>query len=230
MRPSSPLFPPENACICKYSRGRLSKPIGNNRTITVRQPGVKPQEESLTYHRKLCAGLCLALVFLNSAALAGAMPVKSVAAAAWNKGRETGLPIPRYVSLKAHKARMRVGPSTIYATKWIYIKPGLPMEIIDEYGHWRQVRDDTGVTGWMHSALLSATRTAVVAPWLTKNAMLRADPEPTGTLVAELQPRVLLSLHSCTGVWCRVSVREHAAKGYIRQDTLWGAYPGEMFQ
>lgn len=175
---------------------------------------------------------CLALVgmFLASAAPAGALPIKPVAATVWNKGRETGLPIPRYVSLRAHKARMRVGPSTIYATKWIYMKPGLPLEIIDEYGHWRQVRDDTGVTGWMHSALLSGVRTAVIAPWLTKNAMLRADANPAARTIVELQPRVLVSLQSCTGTWCRVSVREHSARGYVRQDKLWGAYPGEMFQ
>jgi SH3-like domain-containing protein len=162
--------------------------------------------------------------------MASAMPANPTTAMAWNKGRETGLPIPRYVSLRAQKARMRVGPSTIYATKWIYTKPGLPLEIIDEYGHWRQVRDDTGVTGWMHSALLSGLRTAVVAPWLTKNAMLRADPNPAARAIAELQPRVLVSLQSCTGTWCRISVKEHSARGYVRQDKLWGAYPGEMFQ
>lgn len=186
----------------------------------------------MTYHRTISAGLGLALIFLSSAVLAGAMPVKPIAATAtaWNKGRETGLPIPRYVSLRAQKARMRVGPSTIYATKWIYMKPGLPLEIIDEYGHWRQVRDDTGVTGWMHSALLSGTRTALIAPWLAKNATLRADPNPAATTIAELQPRVLVSLQSCTGTWCRVSVRDHSTRGYIRQDKLWGAYPGEMFQ
>jgi SH3-like domain-containing protein len=158
------------------------------------------------------------------------MPALPVAATAWNKGRETGLPIPRYVSLKAHRARMRVGPSTIYPTKWIYLKPGLPLEIIDEYGRWRQVRDDAGTTGWMHGALLSGQRTAVVAPWLKTNAMLRGSPETTASLIAELQPRVLLSLRSCTGMWCSVSVREHSVRGYIRQNMLWGAYPGEMFQ
>ncbi|MQB42074.1 SH3 domain-containing protein [Rhizobium sp. ICMP 5592] len=184
----------------------------------------------MTYFHKLCVGLCLTLGFLTSAALATPMPAQPVAATAWNKGRETGLPIPRYVSLKAHKARMRVGPSTIYATKWIYMKPGLPLEIIDEYGRWRQVRDDTGTTGWMHGALLSGQRTAVVAPWLKTNAMLHGSPEKTAGLVAELQLRVLLSLHSCTGVWCSVSVREHSVRGYIRQDLLWGAYPGEMFR
>lgn len=184
----------------------------------------------MTYQRKICAGLCLTLLFLSPIAFAGAPPASSAAATAWKKGRQTGLPIPRFASVKAHKARMRVGPSTSYATKWIYMKPGLPMEIINEYGHWRQVRDDTGVTGWMHSALLSGTRMAVVAPWLTKNAMLRSDPESTGALIAELQPRVLLSLHSCGGSWCHVSVKGHSASGYVRQSKLWGAYPGEMFQ
>jgi SH3-like domain-containing protein len=184
----------------------------------------------LTYFRNLGAGLCLALIFLTTAALAGPLPIKPVAATSWDKGRETGLPIPRYVSLKAYKARMRVGPSTIYPTKWIYMKPGLPLEIIDEYGHWRQVRDDVGTTGWMHSALLSGLRTAVVAPWLKTNAMLRGSPETTAALIAELQPGVLLSLRSCTGAWCSVSVQKHSASGYIRQNMLWGAYPGEMFR
>ncbi len=184
----------------------------------------------MTYVRKLCAGLCLVLSVLSSAALATPIPIQPVAVTAWNKGRETGLPIPRYVSLKAHKARMRVGPSTIYPTKWIYMKPGLPLEIIDEYGHWRQVRDDTGTTGWMHGALLSGLRSAVVAPWLKTNAMLHSSPETTASLIAELQPRVLLLLRSCTGKWCSVSVRDQAASGYIRQNLLWGAYPGEMFR
>jgi SH3-like domain-containing protein len=82
----------------------------------------------------------------------------------------------------------------------------------------------------MHSALLSGARSALVAPWLSKNALLRTKPEPAGATIAELQPRVLLWLRSCTGTWCRVSVAEHSAKGYVRQDRLWGTYPGEMFQ
>jgi len=184
----------------------------------------------LTCFRRLRAGFGLALILIASSTLAGPAPTHPVAATAWAKGRETGLPIPRYVSLKANKARMRVGPSTDYPTRWIYMKPGLPLEIIDEYGHWRQVRDDTGTTGWMHSALLSGLRTAVVAPWLKTNVMLRSSPQTTASPIAELQPRVLLSLRSCSGTWCRVSVQKHAASGYIRQNLLWGAYPGEMFQ
>ncbi|MBB6304501.1 SH3 domain-containing protein [Rhizobium leucaenae] len=184
----------------------------------------------MTYFHNLCACLCLALIFLTTAAIAGPIRIQPATAPSWNKGRETGLPIPRFVSLKAYKARMRVGPSTIYPTKWIYMKPGLPLEIIDEYGHWRQVRDDAGTTGWMHSALLSGLRTAVVGPWLKANAMLRGSPETTATLIAELQPGVLLSLRSCTGTWCSVSVQKHSASGYIRQNMLWGAYPGEMFR
>jgi SH3-like domain-containing protein len=158
------------------------------------------------------------------------MPVRPVAASAWNRGRETGLPIPRYVSLKARKARLRVGPSTTYPAKWIYVKPGLPLEIIDEYGQWRHVRDATGTTGWMHGALLSSMRTAVVGPWLKTNAALRSGPDAMASIVAELEPGVLLSLRSCTGLWCSVSVQAHSAKGYISQTMLWGAYPGEMFR
>lgn len=67
----------------------------------------------------------------------------------WKKGRETGFPIPRFVSLKAAKAHMRVGPSLDYATSYVYSARGLPLEITEEYGHWRRVRDEDGSTGWI---------------------------------------------------------------------------------
>ncbi|MDE1994963.1 MAG: hypothetical protein KGI75_20845 [Rhizobiaceae bacterium] len=184
----------------------------------------------MTYLCKLAAGLCLLLISIVSATHSEPVPYKSIAAVAWNRGRETGLPIPRYVSLKPQKARLRVGPGTIYPIKWIYLKSGLPLELIDEYGHWRQVRDSTGTTGWMHFALLSGRRTGLVGPWLKTNAMLRSNPRSSASVVAELQPGVLLSLRSCTGAWCQVSVERHSTRGYVRQNLIWGAYPDEVFQ
>lgn len=46
-----------------------------------------------------------------------------------SKGRETGLPIPRFVSVKANRARMRIGPAFEYAVEWVYQVQGLPLEI-----------------------------------------------------------------------------------------------------
>ncbi|MGT2466406.1 SH3 domain-containing protein [Mesorhizobium atlanticum] len=40
-----------------------------------------------------------------------------------------------------------------------------PLEIYQEYGNWRRVRDWDGSTGWIYHSLLSGRRTGIVAPW-----------------------------------------------------------------
>jgi SH3-like domain-containing protein len=42
----------------------------------------------------------------------------------------SGLPLPRFVSLKAKSVNLRVGPSVDYAVAWRYLKSGVPVEII----------------------------------------------------------------------------------------------------
>ena len=77
----------------------------------------------------------------------------------------SGLPLPRFVSLKAKRVNLRVGPGQNYAVAWLYTKAGVPMEVIQEYDNWRRVRDAEGTEGWVYQSLLSGERTAVTAPW-----------------------------------------------------------------
>ena len=56
----------------------------------------------------------------------------------------SGLPIPRFVSLKAKRVNMRVGPGQNYTVSWLYTKAAIPMEIIQEFDNWRRVRDFEG--------------------------------------------------------------------------------------
>ena len=56
-------------------------------------------------------------------------------------GRVSGLPVPRFVSLKADRVNLREGPSKDHRTTWIYERAGLPVEITAEFGMWRKVRD-----------------------------------------------------------------------------------------
>ncbi|MBX4970017.1 SH3-like domain-containing protein [Rhizobium binae] len=143
------------------------------------------------------------------------------------KGRETGLPVPRFVSLKANRARMRVGPAFEYAVKWIYQAPGLPLEITEEYGNWRQVRDCDGISGWMHRSLLSNRRTAIVGPWLKDMAALREQARAGSTVEVKLEPRVRVRVLSCSLSWCDVSVDKDQISGFIEKSSLWGVYPKE---
>src|SRR5262245_11232862 len=75
---------------------------------------------------------------------------------------EAKLPIPRFVSLKSSEVNLRTGPGIRYPVRWIYHKKWLPMEVIDEFEHWRRIRDVSGESGWVHKTLLSGRRTAIV--------------------------------------------------------------------
>ena len=91
----------------------------------------------------------------------------------------SGLPLPRFVSLKSGRVNARIGPGINYAVSWLYSRPGLPMEIIQEYDNWRKVRDLDGAEGWINQSLLTGKRTAIAAPWQRgKEAEIRLLEEP----------------------------------------------------
>ncbi|WP_163980849.1 SH3 domain-containing protein, partial [Raoultella ornithinolytica] len=74
----------------------------------------------------------------------------------------SGLPVPRYVSLKSDHVNVRAGPTKDQDVTWIYTRSGLPVEITAEFENWRRVRDSEGAEGWVYHSLLSGKRTAVV--------------------------------------------------------------------
>src|ERR1700735_3328117 len=74
----------------------------------------------------------------------------------------SGLPVPRYVSLKSDHVNVRAGPTKDNDVAWIYTRSGLPVEITAELENWRRVRDSEGAEGWVYHSLLSGRRTAVV--------------------------------------------------------------------
>jgi SH3-like domain-containing protein len=170
---------------------------------------------------------CLALALASPPVAANPLQPQAHLETSRAKGRETGLPVPRFVSLKSREARMRVGPSLDYGTQWVYQVAGLPVEITAEYGNWRQIRDCDGVSGWMHRALLSSNRTALVGPWIASTAPIRAAPAANAAILAKLTSRVRLGIHSCDGTWCSVEVPGHRLEGFVRQAALWGVYPNE---
>ena len=120
---------------------------------------------------------------------------------------------------------MRVGPSTDCPTARIYSARGLPLEITQEYGNWRRVRDQDGASGWMFAPLLSGRRTAVVGPWLDKRVNLMSAPSRSARASAKLDPPVRLSLHRSDGTWCRVTLQDGALGGYLPQSSLWVFIP-----
>jgi SH3-like domain-containing protein len=143
-------------------------------------------------------------------------------------GAVSGLALPRFVSLKSSEVNVRRGAGKEHDVLWSYHRTGLPVEIIAEWDNWRRVRDAEGADGWVFHSLLSGRRTALVAPWAKGPLLpLRRSGAEEADLVAQLQPKVLANVSSCTGEWCRIS--GEGFDGWIQQDQLFGVYPGEKF-
>ncbi|MFK0385413.1 MULTISPECIES: SH3 domain-containing protein [Rhizobium/Agrobacterium group] len=177
--------------------------------------------------RRVTSMVCIALSLAFLAATPAQVSAQSAAKGA------SGLPLPRFVSLKSKRVNMRIGPSTDYAVSWMYMKSGMPVEIIQEYENWRRIRDADGTEGWVNQALLSGERTAVAAPWMRGKGKdvyvnMRRDPQSGAAVVAKLEPGVQVIIKECNGDWCRAEAGQ--ANGWLSQGEIWGAYPGEAFK
>ena len=144
----------------------------------------------------------------------------------------SGLPVPRFVSLKSDRVNLRTGPGTDYPTTWVFRRAGLPVEVMNEFESWRQVRDSEGTTGWVLQSLLSGRRTALVSPWEIKagnpppQITVRSDDSESARAVAIVEAGVIANIAKCDGRWCQVSIENF--RGYLQQKQLWGIYPNEI--
>jgi SH3-like domain-containing protein len=163
------------------------------------------------------------------AAVLATLPLRGHAAGDLTTGSVSGLPVPRFVSLKSDKVNVRTGPNRDQEVRWVYTRAGMPVEVTAEFENWRRIRDWEGAEGWVYHSLLSGKRTAVVVPNLKDELVpLYESADTTSAVVAKLQAGVQAALQSCTGAWCEI--RGKGFGGWIRQDRLWGAYPNEKVE
>ena len=133
----------------------------------------------------------------------------------------SGLPLPRFVSIKSYAANVRRGPGPDFPLLWQYQRRNLPLEVIAEYADWRRVRDHQGEEGWMKAPLLSGARTVIVRR-SAHAVILRTVPDATGGVVALVQPGVIGTLETCKGDWCEVEVGRY--DGWLPRNQIWGVY------
>jgi len=139
-------------------------------------------------------------------------------------GCVTRRPLPRYVSLKGAEGRARRGPGADHRVDWIYQRPGLPLRVTAEYENWRRVEDAEGVGGWMHYALLSPTRTAIIVQDMTE---LRSSPDMGAAVLARAETGVVARISECAADWCRIS--RDGLRGWVPKAALWGVEAAEIF-
>ncbi|MBR7513337.1 hypothetical protein KC219_24580, partial [Mycobacterium tuberculosis] len=61
----------------------------------------------------------------------------------------SGLPLPRFVSIKPSKVNIRVGPTRDHGVAWTFVKAGGPVEVTQEFDIGYRVRDSEGQEGWV---------------------------------------------------------------------------------
>ena len=134
----------------------------------------------------------------------------------------SGLPLPRFVTLRAAEVNLRSGPGVRYPIEWVFTRRGLPVEVVDEFETWRRIRDWQGSEGWVHQSMLSGQRGAMV---VGADRLLRRAPEPGAPAIAEVQVQVVGRLLNCRDGWCLIEAKGY--EGWLRQGEIYGAYPGE---
>jgi SH3-like domain-containing protein len=179
----------------------------------------------MTVTRQTIRPIALAAIFAGFVTGSLALsPARAASEAA--SGSASGLPVPRYVSLKSDRVNVRSGPTKDHDVAWVFTKPGLPVEITAEFETWRRIRDAEGSEGWVYHSLLSGRRTAVVTARDKDQLIPVSDgPKSESEVTAQLQPGVVMQVKRCDGKWCKVNGNRF--EGWVPQERLWGVYPNE---
>ncbi|MFV3078053.1 SH3 domain-containing protein [Niveispirillum fermenti] len=134
----------------------------------------------------------------------------------------SGLPVPRFVSLRSAEVNLRTGPGRSYPIEWVFVRPGMPVEVTAEFDTWRRIRDVEGTQGWVHQSMLSGRRMLVITGELRT---VRERPSASAAAVAQAEPGVMGRLIACKGAWCEVEIQGY--HGWLERGEFWGIYPDE---
>ena len=142
-------------------------------------------------------------------------------------GAASGLPVPRFVSLKSDRVNVRGGPTKDHDVAWVFTRAGLPVEITAEFENWRRIRD------WRRRRRLglsfAAVRPAHRRWWCRRPRTIwfRSATSRTEALRdrASCRPACSASVKRCNGNWCRIT--GEGFDGWVAQERLWGVYPNE---
>ena len=149
----------------------------------------------------------------------------AASASAGPTGAETGLPLPRFVSLSSDKVNVRAGPGTRYPIKWVFVRQGWPVEVIEEYELWRQIRDIEGAIGWVHRNLVSNRRTLIITEDVRA---VYEEPDEGSPVVLLAEPGVVGKLDECDGRWCEIEVA--GLTGWLLASHFYGVYANEKIR
>jgi SH3-like domain-containing protein len=155
--------------------------------------------------------------------LAASLALLAAPSNAANKSdRQTpsGLPVPRYVSLKFDMVNARSAPGDDSRLLWVYHTRGLPVQVVAETLEWRRICDPERGLAWVHRRTTDGRRMAMrLKP---EPLALHAKTNEASRTVAFLAPRALADLDRCNkDGWCKLKAGR--ASGWVPAAEIWGA-------
>ena len=141
------------------------------------------------------------------------------------RGPVTNFALPRFASLKYDRVNARTGPGKRFPIRHVYLRANLPLQIIDEFEHWRLIKDHEDIESWVHYRQLSGKRSLRIAK---DKVPLRKNAKQDAKIRAFLQEGVIVSIKTCANHWCQVSAGK--IKGWVQAKYGYGTYQNEVFE
>lgn len=139
---------------------------------------------------------------------------------------ETGLKVPRMVSLRSNHINTRSGPGARYPIEWVYMQKGAPVEIIAEFELWRKIKDWEGAESWVHKSMLTSTRSVKVTAVGENN--LYAKPDYESRLIAKIEDQVVGLIQKCPAASEFCQIKFNNFEGWIPRTNIFGIYSEEV--
>lgn len=140
---------------------------------------------------------------------------------------ETGLALPRMVSLRSNMINARSGPGARYPISWVYRQKYAPVEIVAEFELWRKIKDWKGSESWIHKSMLSGKRSAKLITPGENN--IYKEPDYKSKVIARAEEEVVGLIQKCpaNSEFCLIKF-DNGIEGWVQKDNLFGIYAGEI--
>jgi SH3-like domain-containing protein len=154
------------------------------------------------------------------AAALALLAAPSVAADRTDRPTPSGLPVPRWVSLKFDTVNARSAPGDDSRLLWVYRQRGVPVQVVAETAEWRRICDPEGNLAWVHRRTTDGRRMAMrLKP---EPLAIHAKADEASRTVAVLAPRSLAELDRCDkDGWCKLKAGR--GSGWVPAAEVWGA-------
>lgn len=139
---------------------------------------------------------------------------------------ETGLALPRFVSLRSNHINARSGPGARYPIEWVYMQKSAPVEIIAEFELWRKIKDWQGSESWIHKSMLAGKRYAKIITPGENNLYEKADYQ--SKVIAKGEDGAVGEIIKCPKDNSFCLLKFSTINGWMPKTNIYGVYVGEV--